>query len=428
VKTRAKILLWSVVLILIIGLPAGAFWWSSRRPQVIILDNGDRLTLVGVDYGKRHAAPMAKTTRFGELRQQDRVVFNTPNNSLVVWIRQEHPANRSPQYQLFIYDTAGTACVGSQPGLRSRYGGGGTNEIVAVQFDTFPRRQGKFILRVQEYVPNEGQVLNEKHFVISNPARGKSYPQWTAEPLPATKTDDDFSVTLTKLESGVDANFNRDQNNPDDAINKGVEAVFHVQQNGTNAVNWAPSGITTSDATGNRQGAGCNSHWDGDDLIADYQWGLWPDEAVWKLRVEFVKQSGFGDDELLTVTNIPFQPGDRNGFWNWSNSRTNTPFADATVNSVHVKIYRAQKFTDQMQPSAVLLVRGDAMPEDTHLTILKVADEQGRDINYQGWSTDAYGLRDIDGVTNLTVTVAVHKGHSFEFTAKPEKSAAANSR
>jgi hypothetical protein len=413
---KLKILLWSVVSILVIGIALGAFWWS-RRPQIILLDNGTKLTLVGVTYGKHHVPPSAKKVA-GARRVRSGMAFNTPENSLVIWIRQEHPANQWPQYQVFLYDKAGSACVGNS-GTRN-WGGGGTNEIIAVQFDSFPRRQGRIILRIQEYIQNEGQVLNEKHFVVSNPARGP-FPVWAAEPLPATKTDDDFSATLTKLEFGADANFNRDQDNPDDAINKGVEAVFHLQQNGTNAVNWAPSGITTSDATGNHQGAGCNSHWDGDDLVADYQWGLWANEPAWKLRVEFVKQSGFRDDELLTVTNVPFQPGDRNGFWNWSNSRTNKPFAESTVNGVRVKIYPVQQFSDQMQPSAVVLVRGDSLPEGTHLTVLKIADDQGRDIDHWEWSADAYGLRDIDGVTNLTVTVAVHKGHAFEFTAKPEK-------
>ena len=415
---KIKILLLGVVIVLIAGISAGAFWWLGR-PQVIVLDNGDKLTLEGVTYGKHHAPPGKKTTTAAARARTRGIVFDTANNALVVWIRQEHPANRWPQYQLYLYDKAGTACVGSA-GTRSNYGGG-TNEIVGVQFDSFPRRHGSFILRVQEWIPNEGQVLNEKNFVISNPARGKSYPNWTAESLPVTKTDDDFSVTLTKLQFGVDGSFNRDQDNPDDAINKGVEAVFHAQQSGTNAVNWQPAGIETSDATGNHEGAGCNCRWDGDNLVADYQWGLWANEPAWKLRVEFVKQSGFGDDELLTVTNIPFQPGNRNDFWNWSNSRTNTPFAESTVNGIRVKIYRVQQFADQMQPSAVLLVRGDSMPEGTHLTVLKIADDQGRDIDHWGWSTDAYGLRDVDGVTNITVTVAVHKGHFFEFTAKPEK-------
>ncbi|HTX20636.1 MAG TPA: hypothetical protein VMD27_02080 [Candidatus Aquilonibacter sp.] len=415
-----KIIIWSVVGIIIVGIAAAAFWWL-RRPQVITLNDGTKLTLLAVTYGRHQVLP--RNVKTASARNQRAPVFNTPNNTLVVWIRQEHPANHWPNYQLYLYDKAGTACVGNS-GQWNNYGGG-TNEIVAIQFNAFPRRQGKFIVRVQEYIQNEGQVLNEKHFVISNPAHNGSFPDWTAESLPVTKTDGDFSVTLAKLNFGVDANFNRDQDNPDDAINKGVEAVFQVQQNGTNAVNWQPAQIETSDATGNHQSAGCSSHWDGDNLVADYQWGLWPGEP-WKLRVEFSKQSGFTSDELLTVTNIPFRPGNRNDFWNWSRSRTNTPFAEATVNGVLVKIYPAQQFADEMQPSAVLLVRADSLPEGMQLTLLKLTDSQGNDIDHWGWSTDAYGMRDIEGVTNLTVTIAVHQDHFFEFTAKPGKVSASD--
>src|SRR5277367_6376782 len=111
---KTKILLLSVVLILIIGLAAGAFWWL-RRPQVIVLDNGDRLTLVGVTYGKHHTPPTQKKKTAAGARRggQGPQTFNTPNDTLVVWMRQEHPANQWPNYQLFLYDKANTACVGS---------------------------------------------------------------------------------------------------------------------------------------------------------------------------------------------------------------------------------------------------------------------------------------------------------------------------
>ena len=46
---KTKILLLGAVLILIIGLAAGTFWWQ-HRPQIIVLNNGDKLTLVGVGY------------------------------------------------------------------------------------------------------------------------------------------------------------------------------------------------------------------------------------------------------------------------------------------------------------------------------------------------------------------------------------------
>lgn len=425
---KRKILLGSVGLILILGLAAGAFWWP-RRPQVITLNDGTKLTLLAVTYGRHHALPREKKPATPNQRPQP---FYTPNNSLVVWLRQEHPADHWPNYQLFLYDKADTACVGDS-GRRNGYGGG-SNEIVGVEFDSFPRRQSGFILRVQEYVQNEGQVLNEKHFVISNPARGVAPAKWTAEPLPSAKTDDDLSVTLTKLVAGADGNFNRDQSHPDDAINKGVEAAFQVQQNGTNALNWVPVQIQTSDATGNHQNAGCNSHWDGDQEIADYQWGLWPDEPAWKLRVEFSKQSGFTSDELWTVKNIPVQSGLQQDFMNWNRSnRPGAVFSETDLQGVHLKIFPAKKFTDvppNAQPAGGFdLEASPSLPEGMQMAVAKLTDDQGNDVenwNYgsmgrAGATEYHYGLRGLDGVTNLTVTIAIHKNHFFEFTVKPQK-------
>ncbi len=54
-----KIALCSLAAILILGLAAGGYWWMSR-PQVITLPGGDKLTLIGVTYGKHHVAPKIK--------------------------------------------------------------------------------------------------------------------------------------------------------------------------------------------------------------------------------------------------------------------------------------------------------------------------------------------------------------------------------
>ena len=40
-------------------------------------------------------------------------------------------------------------------------------------------------------------------------------------------------------------------------------------------------------------------------------------------------------------------------------------------------------------------------------------------------TTYRYGLRDLAGATNLNLTLALHKSRFVEFTAKPEKAAAA---
>jgi hypothetical protein len=59
-------------------------------------------------------------------------------------------------------------------------------------------------------------------------------------------------VTLTRSWSfGADTSYNRNQDNADDPVNKGVQAVLQVQRNGQPVTNWQPVSVETSDATGN---------------------------------------------------------------------------------------------------------------------------------------------------------------------------------
>jgi hypothetical protein len=433
---KLKILLWSIVLILILGLATGAFWWL-RRPQVITFSSGDKLTLLAVDYGKKHTAPgvkaAAKPARGGG---RNATSFTTPTDTLVLWVRQEHEPNQYAYFQYFVYDKAETACV-------QTFGSGGSqqaSQVVSVQLQAFPRRAGKFIVRVQEQ-GNGGQEVADQKFVISNPARGP-FPTWTAEALPDAKDDDDFSATLTKLVSGANSNMNRNQDNPDDAMNKGVQATFNVSYKGKPVTNWQPVAIDTSDATGNRVNGWCNSQWQDNDDLVTYQWGLWPDEAAWKLKVEFSKQSGFDDSELWTVKNLPVVPGRQQDFWNYGNRRgaqTNTvaAFAETDLKGVHLKIFPATQFTDQNMGNGQMegglhIQVTPSLPAGMRMTFVKLTDDQGQDIqNYSSGSsgngkstTLGYQLRDIAGVTNINVTIALHPSHFIEFTAKPEKAPA----
>ena len=67
------------------------------------------------------------------------------------------------------------------------------------------------------------------------------------------------------------------------------------------------------------------------------------------------------------------------------------------------------------------------------LTLAKLTDDQTNDIAYWDWgtlgngktsTTSRYGLRELYGVTNLNLTLALHKSRFVEFTARPEKAAA----
>ena len=97
-------------------------------------------------------------------------------------------------------------------------------------------------------------------------------------------------------------------------MNRAVLAAFHTEQKGVVVTNWQPVRITTSDASGNsiENNGWSNGRDDNGDATMTYQWGLWPDQTPWKLRVEMSRTSGFNDDEVWTVQNVPLQPGSWN--------------------------------------------------------------------------------------------------------------------
>ncbi len=472
---KIKFLLWSVVLILIIGLAGGAYWWTSR-PQVITFSDDAKVTLLAVQYGKHHAPPNVKVPAITGARAptRGRGSYTTTNDTLVLWVRQEYDAsgNQFHNFQYYVYDEAETACV--LPSYGRNYAGNnqGSNEVVAVQLDAFPRRQGKLHVRVQEQ-GNGGQEMSEQKFVISNPVRN-SFAKWTAEPLPSTKEDGDLSVTLTKLVAGADITYQRNQDNPDDALNKGVQVAYHVERAGKPVTNWRPVSVETTDATGNRTAIyygpdGYPVEWQGDEGAFTYQYGLWPDEPAWKLRMEFTQNSGFSSDEQWTAQNIPVVPGSQQSFNSFARRRGNapaggiltaTPCAEADLGGHHIKVFPAVQFTNlppnrpqqcgfivQIQPAVMnsgrQIVNGangaQAADDGSRMTLAQITDGQGGEITRMGsgWSstgmgsadsssTFRYTLRDMAGVTNINATIALHKNRFFEFTAKPAKQETSN--
>jgi hypothetical protein len=435
---KTKIVVWSVVSILILGLAAAAYWWL-QRPQVITLSDGSKLTLVGVDYGKKHAPPAAKAAPAPTAKTPARRgngSFTTTNDTLVAWVRQEYDSQQYHYFQYFAYDQAGAACVSAG------YGSGGNrqgNEVVGLRLDAFPRRQGKFVLRVLEN-GNGGQELSDQKFVIHNPG-SSSFASWTPMPLPSTQEDDDVSVTLTKLLAGAAMPYQRGNADAGDALNKGVQAVFHLERSGQPDTNWEPVAVETSDATGNQsRGSIARNEWSGRDDTAVYQYGLWPDEAAWKLHFEFSQKSNFADSELWTVPNLPLLPGRQMDFYNNRRNNTNTPFAAADLNGFRVKVFPAKVFTNlppMAQSQGGLTVQLEpALPTGMHLTLVTLTDDQTNDVAFWNsgtsgmgkYTTCMFGLRDLDGVTNLNLTLALHRSRFVDFTVKPEIASDANPR
>jgi hypothetical protein len=500
---KTRILLWSLASILILGLAAGAYWWMSR-PQVIMFSDGSKLTLLGVDYGKRHAVPGGKLppgspriVRGGGPQvvpgpPNGNGSFTTFNDTLVVWMRAkyDYTTNQPGQpsqyrsFQLSVYDKNGTACAFASSRNVSDSPQG--DDILAMPFDAFPRREGKLYLRAQED-GSGGRKISEEKFVVSNPAAKMSFAKWTPEPVPDTQTNGDWAMTLTKLVAGVNMPYRTNSDNPDAARNKGVQVTFHAERAGQRVTNWQLALVEITDATGNRttinswpKGGG-QVQWNGDEGTFTYPYGLWPDEPAWKLRLVMAQTSDFSSDEQWTAQNIPVVLGDQQvfnamaGMPNISvrgsvivrnNLPAPTPCAEADLGGHHIKVFPAVQFTNNVRfgnmpanftpPQTALSIQiqpalmengaiwnnganGTQMADDgLRVALAKVIDGQGGEIetyssgmSYNGTggtnftSTYRFMLRHLAGVTNISATIALHKNRTFEFTVKPEKAATA---
>ena len=424
-----KIILWSIVLLVIAGVAVDASLWF-RKPQIINLKDGTKLTLIGVTHGKHHVAPKIKIAGHvhgGGAR------MDTPNDAVVVWIEAELKPNQYPNYQLLVYDKANTACVSTYSRTQSQVKNG--VEIQGFMFDAYPRRDRNMILRVMNY-GQHGQQVSKEQFVVSNPARG-SFAKWTPDPIPDTQSDGDLSVTLTKLVAGAQSPYNRGNGvAKNDPLNKCVQLNFDFQQKGQSVTNWRPIKVVTSDATGNSLQGWINEYYQNGQTAGyqQYQEGLWPDEPAWKLRVEFSRTSGFSDDEVWAVTNVPVNAGtqqDMQNAWNSNWNTTDKPkpaFAEATVNGIHLKLFPAIQYQDQNNgggQSVSYSLKADPDPEaqGMRLTVLKIADDQGRELQSRGssWGGGNYQYQ-YSGVRNLktlNLTIALHKSRFVEFTVKP---------
>jgi hypothetical protein len=477
---KIKILLLSVAIIFAVGIAGGVFWWLSR-PQVITFGDDSKLTLLGADYGKRHAVPGHKlppapartgAATGGAARRGGSSSFTTPSDTLVVWVRAKYDytpnqpnqpnqfqPNQYHNFQFYVYDPAGTACAYASS--RNMSGNQRGDDVLAVQFDAFPRREGKLYLRVQENYSG-GQEMADEKFVISNPAAKKSFEKWTPEPLPVTTKDDDLSVTLTKLVAGANMPYQRNQDNPDDAMNKGVQVAFHVERAGKPVANWQPVSVETTDATGNRTAMnygpnGNQVQWNGDEGTFTYQYGLWPDEPAWKVRMEMTQNSDFSGDDQWTAQNIPVVLGSQQSFNGIIGGRggvvgvrgsvvsvlgtapargaapgaanpaaTATPCAEGDLGGHHIKVFPAVQFTNmppnypqqggmiiQIQPAlmnnGMRIINGPngtQMADDgLRLTLAKVTDSQGGEITSMNSGGGTTGI----GGTNSSST------HRFMF-------------
>ena len=446
---KTKIPIGSVVSALMAGIAIAA--WAAPgnavafpalgEPQIIILEDGTKLTLLGASYGSHHMAPGYENLRTANW-------INTAPNTTVVWIKEEPQQSRQP-IQLLVSDRANTGCVNIESGQGSFVKPGVFLQSFVMR--AYPRWDKETILRVRPYrgVPAKGE------FVLTNPAPA-TFARWMSKPLPDTESDGDIEVTLTKLVAGAPTpSWSGGTLAPtNDPANQCVHLNFDFRQNGRSTTNWQAWPVQTTDAAGNwsrgliypyptngvlriwgrmKNGAYIPppEHYGMDGYF--YQPGLWPNQP-WKVRLEFIQRSGFSDDEIMTFTNLPVQPGSRQDLddeWTWDASNTNFHFiAQAAVNGVQFKplpplLFQNDNSSGHPKDVSILLFADYRFnPKGVNLTVVSATDDQGRAL----WSFETpawaghYSMefaRVNDDIKSVNLTLALHKSRFVEFTVKP---------
>ena len=425
---------------LIIGIGFTAF----GQPQVMQLDDGTKLTLLGVTTGTRQMAPGYENLATANW-------LYTPDRPSVVWILVEHEQGKWPSYELLISDKAKTGCVNLEKSTGSHVRDG--VDIQGFLMRAFPRWDKEMLVRVkpswdQKYYSAD---ISKGEFVITNLAPAAAA-NWTPEPLPVTRSDGDLEVTLTKLVAGAPLPFRQGEHPlTNEPANQCVHLNFDFRQNGQPTTNWEPWPVSTSDATGNRVRGRIGSYPSNgiNPIYPDrihpsfppvsdgyyYHPGLWLEQSPWKVRLEFIQRAGFSDDEMVTFTNLPVRSGtqqDADDEWTWDASKTNFNFvAEGTANGVHLQLLPPLLVVNRWQSSEKdisIIIEADSgfKPQGMNLTVVAATDEQGREL----WSFEKppwaghYSIafaRVHDDVKSLNLKLALHKSRFVEFTVTPTK-------
>ena len=259
------------------------------------------------------------------------------------------------------------------------------------------------------------------------------YPQWTAEPLPATRTNQNLAVELREFKTGMRMTGRRGQG--DEAIAaRATRVVFAFAEHGKLTEDFRVREIAISDATGNNWRpsldlTGQDWNW-ATNGTAHFFGNLWPTENAWKLRVEVIRDSGFPpEDQWELSLRLPMR-GELYALTNrWQHN-------DEAVQLVALGSPKAEH-TGAFKPlgswwydgrNEVYSLALSAIPatEDQIVTMVRGVDQNGEEVKSVGQSTvlptgeRVLFFKPETSAIDIKLTLALQRSHFVEFLARPE--------
>jgi hypothetical protein len=308
---------------------AGGLLWKKEPRQIVTFPNGDKYQFAGTAYSTTAVppslaaqavsllpAPLADRARkrFAASLSQNRPGVKFLSPKLIVWFRRlgTNAVPPSPGLNLnaMLADQAGV--VAGQDGLA---GYPTATAWLFAAFSVVPRRSRE----LECYFSRDFDDLLVGKVSFQNPLYSQ-FPQWQPESLPTVKRVEDLEVRLDTLETGYTPELYGSSLTPVEkpALRLGPRgrsavrySAFDISIRGSAGSNtWVLRTAELSDATGNRLfdynlmtqllltdlGSGYSKWIDGT---------LWPDEAAWRLKLEFNRAAGLAAGDLVTFSNVP---------------------------------------------------------------------------------------------------------------------------
>lgn len=316
------LILGGAILLLAGILALGMLLPHNQPPQSVTLPSGATFTFAEASFGKKRIILPNHTWQrkvaflpdslLKFLKIDPGMPYPMQSNQLVIWLYVTPPGAvdlfKPVTSPFSVVDENGAECTAPNflPYSFPNYGGPKGSTLVGLGLTAFPRRAREFRLRFYSRESNLHPMFLRGEMKIGNPAYRK-YPDWQPEPLPATKTDGQVAITLTKLltETGMFSSEPADTNKE-----SWGQACFILTQGGKPSRDWAVDNVDFSDATGNHTSpAEWADHYDEPkpgEHVFSFGMPLWPSESAWKLDVTLHRtpSAKFAPGELWSMTNL----------------------------------------------------------------------------------------------------------------------------
>ncbi|HEX3798305.1 MAG TPA: hypothetical protein VH413_06340 [Verrucomicrobiae bacterium] len=434
-----KKLLAAILVVVVIALVCWLALADRKSPPLasfVRLPDGSLVRIVAVTYGTNHVigSPVARVASRLPLFLRDilsemfgarvQLVGSTATATpqLLVWLDQRTNGPSLPPLNGYCEAVLGDGndfSSGGQMGLNSMP----MSQVYPLYFDAFPRRDRQMTLNIF-YHDAKGIAHLTNRLFFNNPL-SQTYPQWQAEPLPATHRAGDVEVTLLGMETGHDGSVsfidggalygtNRSDGRNSTAVNLKLRSLSN-----SNEI-WQVAGVEISDATGNHINSSSMT-WSGQSASFAFSPSLWPSEAAWKIKFEVKKSGGFSPEEMFVFKNVPLGELDRTNVLEWT---TNAAGISATLESISRRAPIKNGAWSSSQVSTVSFHFGGLSP-GTQLDLLQMVCDSGKTNHSESWSSSgserSYSFREIPlKAKTADFTFAVQRSRTVEFIAKPE--------